>query len=548
MIPNITRGSRMSGLMLYLASTDADRTKNAHTDPHLVAGDAAIMAWYDDGVLDRDDAIAIGKHLDQPRKAFGVEVLQKDFRWDPVKKERVPNGHKHADVWHCSLSLRAEEGALTDQQWGDIANDFVDAMGFTEASGKAQCRWAAINHGTSENGNHHIHIAVSLVREDGTKASTHGDYKRAQQTCRELETKYGLEELSSVHATRGYDRAEKATAIRDQREMHRASISRKVRACATASATEAEFVRRARDTGLLIRPRYAKNTTDVIVGYAAAERPAAGQKPVWFGGSSLATDLGLGQLRQHWADTPQGATEAAAEWNSAARNKRKVHKAGPETVTPSADLWVEYTRNATALADELRSVPRDDHATWAKAAREVSGAFAAWSHQLEATPGPLAATAAELARTAQLRDPRQHGKPVALPSIAGAAMLFMAASSTNKTAAQTALMVQLINTAFAVYEMHSQSGRTREAQRIRAVVENQLAPFTATMPKAVFVGAEQQQTEMAAARPRAVDIARRGMAPIRPGSAVPTTPTPATPATPAKTYQPSRDTGPGLDR
>lgn len=546
MIPNITRGSRMSGLMLYLASTDTDKTKNSHTDPHLVAGDAAIMAWYDDGVLDRDDAVAIAKHLDQPRKAFGVEVLQKDFRWDPVEKERVANGHKQADVWHCSLSLRAEEGALTDQQWGDIANDFVDAMGFTEASGKAQCRWVAINHGTSENGNHHIHIAVSLVREDGTKASTHGDYKMAQQTCRELETKYGLEELSSVHATRGYDRAEKATAVRDDREMHRSSLARKVRASASASATEAEFVRRARDTGLLVRPRYAKNTTDVVVGYSVAERPKSGERPIWFGGGTLASDLKLGALREEWPDSPHLATEAAAEWNAAARNKRKVSRAGPENATPSAGVWVEYTRNATALADQLRTIPRDDHATWAKAAREVSGAFAAWSYRLEATPGPLAATAAELSRTAQLRAPRQHGRPAALPSIAGTAMLFMAASSKSKTAAQTALMVQLINTAFAVYEMHQQSGRTREAQRIRSVVENQLAPFTATMPKAVSVGAEQQPAADAAVAPRAIDIARRGMVPIRPGSVVPTTPTPATPA---KTYQPSRrDSGPGLDR
>jgi hypothetical protein len=94
MIPNITRGSRMTGLMLYLASTDADRTKNSHTEPHLVAGDPAVMAWYDDGVLDRDDALAIARHLDQPRKAFGVEVLQKDFRWDAVAKERVENGHQ----------------------------------------------------------------------------------------------------------------------------------------------------------------------------------------------------------------------------------------------------------------------------------------------------------------------------------------------------------------------------------------------------------------------------------------------------------------------
>lgn len=459
------------------------------------------------------------------------------------EKERVHVGYKDASVWHCSLSLRAEEGALTDQQWGDIANDFVDSMGFTEASGKARCRWAAINHGTSENGNHHIHIAVSLVREDGTKASTHGDYKKAQQTCRELEVKYGLEQLSTVHATRGYAQAEKATAARDDREMHRSSLARKVRASASASATEAEFVRRARDTGVLVRPRYAKNTTDVIVGYSVAERPKQGERPIWFAGGTLASDLTLGSLRGEWMDSPHLATEAAAEWNAAARNKRKVSKTGPENATPPAEAWVEYTRNATALADQLRTIPRDDHATWAKAAREVSGAFAAWSYRLEPVPGPLAATAAELSRTAQLRAPRQHSKPVALPSIAGTAMLFMAASSKSKTAAQTALMVQLINTAFAVYEMHAQSGRTREAQRIRSVVQNQLAPFTGTMPKAVPVGAAQQPTTEAAMPTRAVDIARRGMVPIRPGSVVPTTPTPA------KTYQPSRrDSGPGLDR
>lgn len=542
MIPNITRGSRIGGLMVYLTSTDADKTKNAHSDPHLVAGDAALMAWYDDGVLDRDDALAIAKHLDRPRKTFGVSVQIKDFAWDAAKKERVCVGYKDASVWHCSLSLRAEEGALTDQQWGDIANDFVDAMGFTEASGKAQCRWAAVNHGTSENGNHHIHIAVSLVREDGTKASTHGDYKKAQQTCRELEVKYGLEQLSSVYATRGYDRAEKATAARDEREMQRSSLARKVRASASASATEGEFVRRARDTGMLLRPRFAKNTTDVIVGYSVAERPKAGERPIWFGGGTLASDLKLGALREEWMDSPHLATEAAAEWNAAARNKRTVTRTGPEKATPSPQVWVEYTRNAGALAEQLRSIPREDHATWAKAAREVSGAFAAWSHRLEMTPGPLAETAAELSRTAQLRAPRQHSKPVALPSIAGTAMLFMAASSKNKTAAQAALMVQLANMAAAFYDMHLQSGRTREAERIRAVVATQLKPFAATMPRPVSVGAAEQPVEREAAR-NPVELGLRGMAPIRPGSVVPGTATPA--KTPTRT---GRESGPVLDR
>lgn len=542
MIPNITRGSRMAGLMVYLASTDTDKTKNAHTDPHLVAGDAAVMAWYDDGVLDHEDAIAIAKHLDQPRKLFGVEVRVKDFAWDAAKKERVHVGYKDASVWHCSLSLRAEEGALTDQQWGDIANDFVEGMGFTAASGKAQCRWAAINHGTSENGNHHIHIAVSLVREDGTKASTHGDYKRAQQTCRELEVKYGLEQLSSVYATRGYDRAEKATAARDQREMHRASLARKVRASASASATEGEFVRRARNTGMLLRPRYAKNTTEVIVGYSVAERPKPGERPIWFGGGTLATDLRLGALRQEWVDSPQAATEAAAEWNAAARNKRTVSRTGPEKATPSPQVWVDYTRNATALAEQLRSVPLDDHATWAKAARDVSGAFAAWSHRLEPTPGPLAATAAELSRTAQLRAPQAHRKPVALPSIAGTAMLFLAASSKNKTAAQAALMVQLANMAAAIYEMHKQSGRAREAERIRTVVATQLKPFAGTMPRPVTVGAMEAVSPRGGGR-NPVELGLRGMAPIRPGSAVPSTLTPA-----KKTTRTGPDSGPVIDR
>ncbi|WP_374953992.1 relaxase/mobilization nuclease domain-containing protein [Rathayibacter sp. AY1H2] len=83
-----------------------------------------------------------------------------------------------ADVWHCSLSLRAEEGQLTDEQWGRIATDFVDRMWSAgESSAKADCRWIAVRHGLSKNGNDHIHIAVSAVRADRTKA--HVAYDKA---------------------------------------------------------------------------------------------------------------------------------------------------------------------------------------------------------------------------------------------------------------------------------------------------------------------------------------------------------------------------------
>lgn len=541
MIPNITRGTRMQGLVSYLVSVDPGKTSNVHQDPHLVAGDAAIMAWYDDAVLDQDDASAIAAHLDRPRKQFGVEVMRRDPRKNAPKDAQGKPQLVKADVWHCSLSVSAGERAVTDQEWGDIANEFVDEMGFTEASGKAQCRWVAVNHGTSKAGNQHIHIAVSLVREDGTKASVHMDQPKAQKVCRELEKKHGLEELNSVHASRGYDRAEPQTAVRQEREMHRTSLERKVRATSTAATSEAGFVREGRNAGLLMRPRYAKNTTDVVIGYSVAERPRNGERPIWFGGGKLARDLGLGQLRIRWPDTAQDSLDAVAEWNAAARNKRQANPGKPRLSTP--ELWEESTRKAKELADRLQSIPVGDHATWAKAAREASGVFAVWSNQTESTPGPLASTASELAKTAQLRDYRQHGKPVQLPSLAGSTMLLLAAGSKSKSAAQSALLIQLMRTSKAIYDMHNQSRRTRHSRNLYGVLSKDLHGFAQQMPRPEKTAVETAQ------KPEhdAIRLLRLGsptslaasVAAARKGSVVPTR------TEPAKTRQP---TVPGQDK
>ncbi|OFT92930.1 hypothetical protein HMPREF3092_06470 [Brevibacterium sp. HMSC24B04] len=48
MMPNVVRGDRMAGLLTYL--TGPGRA-NEHTEPHLVAGDEAMMAWHDDDEL-----------------------------------------------------------------------------------------------------------------------------------------------------------------------------------------------------------------------------------------------------------------------------------------------------------------------------------------------------------------------------------------------------------------------------------------------------------------------------------------------------------------
>jgi hypothetical protein len=172
MIPNITQGDRVAGLMMYRAGPGR---ANEHEEPHLVAGDSALMAWHDDNELNRDAALDIANALDRAKQFYKTEV---------------DGGH----VFHCSLSIAAEEGQLTDAQWGAIANDFMKDMDFSEDGGKAPARWVAVRHGLSKNGNDHIHIVASMVRDDGTKWNSWKSKYKSQQAARELEKKYSLYE------------------------------------------------------------------------------------------------------------------------------------------------------------------------------------------------------------------------------------------------------------------------------------------------------------------------------------------------------------------
>lgn len=481
-MPNITRGDRMGGLMTYLVGPGR---ANEHTEPHLVAGDAAMTAWHDDAELGRESALSIARHLDRPRIAYDVEIK---------------GGH----VWHCSLSLRAEEGLQTDEKWNAVANDFVKLMGFDDHEGtKAPCRWVAVRHGVSTNGNDHIHLAVNLVREDGTKASIHNDFRRAQSAARALEVEHGLESLESVkaeRATRGYDPAEReaqarararakyersrsklgedapawghlaagdrqARIVAEQRtDQPRYFLALKVRAASTASESEAEFVRRMRRSGLLVRARYADGRTDVITGYSVAERPEAGERPIWYGGGHLGRDLTLPRLRGEWVDTPTGATEAAAEWNAAKRGRRVVEP-GREAHEPDPEQWDKINGELRELVDRLRSIPVDDRDTWATVARQSSGALAAWSNATEETPGDLAAASEALSRSAQTYKRTVSPQKAGTVALSGAAMLLASAARGGQgTVAQAVMVRQILRVTQAVYDAALAGQQSRQAR------------------------------------------------------------------------------------
>ena len=62
----------------------------------------------------------------------------------------------------------------------------MDKMGLTG------CRYAVVRHGDTVTGLGHAHIALSLVKADGTRASTVRDWPRAQQACAQIASDLGL--------------------------------------------------------------------------------------------------------------------------------------------------------------------------------------------------------------------------------------------------------------------------------------------------------------------------------------------------------------------
>ncbi|WP_258071127.1 relaxase/mobilization nuclease domain-containing protein [Pseudoclavibacter sp. RFBG4] len=559
----------MSGLMAYLVGPGRS---NEHEEPHLVAGDNSLMAWYDDAELSRESAMQIAHYLDQPRQVYETEVN---------------GGH----VWHASLSLRADEREVTDAEWGQIAEEFVREMGFDDHEGtKAPCRWVAIRHGVSTNGNDHIHIAVNLVCEDGTKAPIHNDYYRAQQVARALETKHGLEELESMRqerATRGYDPAEREAQARSRaRARHerertngdpkspgwealsgddrrtkiaaelrtdqpRYLLSLRVRGAAAASQDEGEFVRRMRRVGLLVRPRFADGRTDVVTGYSVAARPTYGERPIWYGGGQLGRDLTLPRLRAEWPDTPTGASDAAKEWEAAYRGRRAVSP-GRETLEIDPEMWERQSKELAETVERLQRVPVEDRETWARVSRHAAGVMSAWSNATEKTPGHLAVAAEALSRSAQTyRRPEREPK-VNMQALAGTATLVAAAARGGQgIVAQTAMMRQMLRLTGALCDAAEAQGQLKLTQRLESDTRKRIETFGARLQ----AGAKkaQAETQESPARTFASEKARIAYEHAQIGQAHPPgdagrSPLPNTLEQPTRTHEPTPQADTGVER
>ena len=461
MIPNIVTGGDTGGLMRYLVGPGR---ANEHENPHVIAGSRDIVRkWGDWETISVSQASEIATRLDAYMHETGTFPTGKARRFNPATGAVEWNGEIEANhVWHCSLSLSPEEAALGDEVWGRIASDFMSEMGFSSTDGKAPCRWVAIHHGSAKNGGDHIHIAATIVREDGTKWTPWYDQRRAQKACNVLEHRYGLLVVESREHARG-SRCDSAAAQNAAKRAgtsrtDRAVLEERLRAAATAAASEADFVRRARRLGVRLHPRFASGRIDIVVGYSAALRTENGQQTRWWGGGRIARDLTLTQLRTRWQDTPSSALEAVEAW--------KGHY--PKRAPYDGPLWEDRVRALEHFRTHLDRLSPTDHVGLANAAADIAGLLHAQAITARTTGGRdmLERAAVQVGRCAQLKTRPADKRLVDVGARMASDLALSIAAATNPRMAAIALAHATVDLVHTIAELHEAAGQAATAAAI----------------------------------------------------------------------------------
>lgn len=439
MIPKVTKGTRVRGLLEYLwGKGKADE----HTNPHIVAGydDASVLA----PPRDPDDRARwlladLAAKLDAPQEALGERGLE-DY------------------VLQVVLSVRSDEREIPDEEWHRIAHRYVALMGFAGDEQRAGCRWIAVHHGRSAGNNDHVHLVITRATEDGAPVYLRGEWRRSQEVCDLIEDEFGLTKGTPGRAgaiqRRALSRPELDEARRAGRDVtDREVLRREVRAALAGARDEADWVGRMKAAGLLVAARPDKADRSRTVGYAVALPPErrAGSKPRWLSGRVLDGELSLVRVRQRW---PDGTPLSPAQWKTAA---------GREPVTLPGEARMEVWRRTAAAADDLAgrmaAVPADSP-EWPAIARASADALAATAAVMEpAGTGPLSRAADILARAAapRRRDPPPRDSAVAreLGRVADALLLAGGARGSGELVAALAVVMAISRLVLVLAELRT---------------------------------------------------------------------------------------------
>ncbi|MEV6009179.1 mobilization protein [Streptomyces sp. NPDC051976] len=439
MIPKITEGSGGSyGLIKYLYGPgDA----NEHTDQHMVASWNGFAP--DPGPhATREALMKLARQLDLPVKA--------------LPREQRPK----TTIWHCSVRAAHDDRHLTDDEWADVARRIVNAAGVAPDGDTKACRWVAVRHAPD-----HIHIAATLVRQDGRTARRNFDRKAVQTEARAIEKAYGLRELHAGDGTA----AKRATSA-ERWKANRRGLERpardqlrdSVRQALAGSATEDEFFGRLADQGVRVNRRTAPSGD--VIGFSVAlpgDRNRDGQ-PIWFSGSKLAPDLSLPRIRKRLS-----ASDLSAEPTTG-----PAQRSGPAKARRAG---------TTATARALRALDHGDDTTVADqlvGVGEVLDALAQTTAANTRTELQEAARAFERATRSHIRASNTHNR--ALRKVARDLVYSGSALGKGEDGATTAMIIDILITSVAVAaHWHAARGHAQQAASARQTATHLRAAYRA---------------------------------------------------------------------
>lgn len=133
------------------------------------------------GTLEYDLRQSKGYMLDSNMAGSTTRELAREFG-----QVRALRPNLSRAVCHVSLALAPGE-SLSDAQWKEVAQKYLEHMGFTEN------QFIATRH--TDAAHQHIHLLINRVTLSGEVVSDSHDYKRQESLMRRLEREYGLSQV-----------------------------------------------------------------------------------------------------------------------------------------------------------------------------------------------------------------------------------------------------------------------------------------------------------------------------------------------------------------
>ncbi|WP_010664401.1 relaxase/mobilization nuclease domain-containing protein [Marinilabilia salmonicolor] len=194
----------------------------------------------------------VGKFIDSNMMNDNARNLANEFG---IIRSLKPNIKKA--VYHCSLAIGKDE-KLTDEQFKKLGQDYLKEMGFDNS------QYVMYRH--FDRDHPHIHLIANRIDMDGKVVSDGRDYRRSEETIRELEKKYSLSPVLESKFSK------ESSLSKGQIELYRRTgtipakkqIQIVLRKSLTKAISVAEFEKNLAEYGVLVK--HHKNNQGKVFG------------------------------------------------------------------------------------------------------------------------------------------------------------------------------------------------------------------------------------------------------------------------------------------